>query len=1100
MKGTLVFSNENNLGTGKLIQSSGDVGVVEYFKSISERVKKTVKIRSLKRVLLQKQTRCYIRSKENQFWQAGRIGERDELDNTYEVNLPGNRASYMPEEEIYVRCNLPVDDPIETLVLKSHETPFFHERRFAFVKCLTKQRAVAHGMTGLLSSNITLYPHQAEVTRRILEDPIQRYLLADEVGLGKTIEAGIVLRQYLLDEPKRRAVVLTPIMLVEQWKYELEEKFNILDFGNRVYIASTDELIKLRPLRETDRIGMVIVDEAHHIAAGANSSDPDLQKRFLSCQQLAHHADRLLLLSATPVLNNEKDFLAMLHLLDPVTYKLNDFVAFRDRVNKRQDIGRTLLSFREGAAPFVLKTGANRLRTVFPDDERLHTLLNDLQQSLQSPEADVLNQTSIVRSIRTHVSDTYRLHRRMLRSRRDSVALAGRWNAERAALELKEEYDYDERGLEIQELLDEWRVQAVERLLNINEGDDYLERDQRGFQRIFLILFRASGTWLGILRQVIEVRLALAPASSLAREFRNEDLRILCDVPLFEGEKEILRSMLDVLIKQAEDGDRVQLLVDMLRKAHSSHSKVVVFTSFEAAHDEILSRLREKYGVAAIASHDGKRSRNEVEEDVERFRDETNCFVLISDSSGEEGRNLQFADWLIHFDLPWSPNRLEQRIGRLDRIGRGRSVQTRTLLGPDSSDGGVTIHEAWYRFLKDGLGIFEHSVASLQFFIDDKLPALENTIFLAGSMGLLAAIETTREEIKAEQLKINEQNALDEIDTLDKKAAQYFDELIGYDGQHEQIKKAAEDWICQVLRFGCNRDTATPGIMRYSPNAGTLVPSSHFIEFFAHTLSLPGTYNRTIASRQTGISLYRLGEQFTDALNHYIHWDDRGQAFAMWRQEPSWSAAEGSEWIGFRFNYVIETDLTPATLVLAEHGMIEVGNQALARRADALFPPFTETIYIDTLMQEVENPKLLKTLTRPYSRRELPNRDYSLDDERLPVIERLIGIDSWANLCRESRSHSETLLRGRYAFRNACEQFAAEAARETARRVDQLRLRFDHQTKDGTSHNTSLALDILVEQSLGSALVKGIHNPRLRLDSVGFIVVSGRIPQIAVNR
>jgi ATP-dependent helicase HepA len=137
MKGMLVSSNENNLGTGKLIERSGNEAVIEYFKSISERIKKTVRVGSLIRIPLQKQPRCYLWSEEKQFWQAGRIGGRDELDNTYEVNLPGNRARYVPEKDIYVRCNLPVDDPIETLILKSHETPFFHDRRFAFVQCLT---------------------------------------------------------------------------------------------------------------------------------------------------------------------------------------------------------------------------------------------------------------------------------------------------------------------------------------------------------------------------------------------------------------------------------------------------------------------------------------------------------------------------------------------------------------------------------------------------------------------------------------------------------------------------------------------------------------------------------------------------------------------------------------------------------------------------------------------------------------------------------------------------------------------------------------------------------------------------------------------------
>lgn len=301
VKGTLVSSNENSLGAGKLIETSGGEAVVEYFKSIGERIKKKLRVSSLKPNPLQKQTRCYLWSENKQFWEAGRIGERDELDNTYEVNLPGNRARYVPESEIYVRCDLPVDDPTETLVLKSHETPFFHDRRFAFVQCLTEQRAVAHGMTGLLSSNITLYRHQAEVVRRILEDPVQRYLLADEVGLGKTIEAGIVLRQYLIDEPQKRAVVLVPRMLVGQWKFELEEKFSIVDFGKRVYVGSTDDLLKLGQLTETASIGMLVIDEAHHIAAAAYSPDPNRRKYFLSCQHLAQRADRLLLLSLDAV-------------------------------------------------------------------------------------------------------------------------------------------------------------------------------------------------------------------------------------------------------------------------------------------------------------------------------------------------------------------------------------------------------------------------------------------------------------------------------------------------------------------------------------------------------------------------------------------------------------------------------------------------------------------------------------------------------------------------------------------------------------------------------------------------------------------------------
>jgi ATP-dependent helicase HepA len=891
-----------------------------------------------------------------------------------------------------------------------------------------------------------------------------------------------------------KAVVLAPKPLVEQWKSELEEKFRVSDFGSRIYLGSTEALLKLSQLDGTHTVGMTIVDEAHHIAAGAYSEDPVLRKRFAACQQLASCSDRLLLLSATPVLNNEKDFLAMLHLLDPVTYRLDDFDAFRDRVNKRQDIGRILLSFREGAAPFVLKTSANNLRGLFPEDRRLHELLDELQQSLTPDATDVNKPDGIVRSIRTHISDTYRLHRRMLRNRRESVQLVSRLNVARAAVELKEEYDDDERGIEIHELLDEWRVRAFNEVLSIagDDGEDIKYREQE-LQRLFIMLFRAAGTWLGILKKVAEVRLSLAPESSLARDFSTDDLRVLRESPMFDCEDDILRAILDVLNKPAGGGDCVQLLVDMLRRLQASQAKVVVFTSFVGTHREILSRLKAEYGDTAVASHDSDRLRVEVEEDVKRFREDPNCFVLVIDSSGEEGRNFQFADWLIHFDLPWSPNRLEQRIGRLDRIGRNRSVQTRILLGSESPNGDVTIFEAWYRFLKEGLGVFENSIASLQFYIEEKLPMLERAIFRSGSQGLLEMIEATGEEIKVEQLKIREQNALDEIDALEKNAAQYFDLLVDYDAQHERIRKSTEDWICEVLHFNRNR---TSGVVRYSPRPATLVPSNLFLEFFAPALSTPGTYERSIASKRSDVKLYRIGEQFTDALAHYVRWDDRGQAFAMWRHDPRWSGEEGSEWIGFRFNYVVEADLTAVKDALTKHCLLVVGSRALSRRADALFPPFTHTIYLDASMRgviESEDAELLEILRRPYSKKPTPTHDYSLDDERLPILDRLIGFDAWPSLCREARSRSEVLLRNRQSFRDACEKLAASAEQELAKRLDQLSLRLERET--GVSAST-LSRDLAIERAFSTAIMSGIRNPQLRLDSVGLIVVSGNAPSI----
>ena len=135
----------------------------------------------------------------------------------------------------------------------------------------------------------------------VLSDPVQRYLLADEVGLGKTIEAGFVIRQTLLDHPDARIVVLAPDALRPQWAQELREKFFIDDFPDaQVKCVGHEE-----PERWADYHGceLVVVDEAHRVA---ETDDPD-KPTYRSLCTLAHSVPRLLLLSATPVMSQKRD-------------------------------------------------------------------------------------------------------------------------------------------------------------------------------------------------------------------------------------------------------------------------------------------------------------------------------------------------------------------------------------------------------------------------------------------------------------------------------------------------------------------------------------------------------------------------------------------------------------------------------------------------------------------------------------------------------------------------------------------------------------------------------------------------------------------------
>ncbi|NEU71546.1 DEAD/DEAH box helicase [Hassallia byssoidea VB512170] len=1083
--GSLVRSRNNNLGIGKVTQISEQSVVVEYFCSLGKQIQNTLPLISLSQVRIQRQTRCYIKLENEDRWGIGRIFTWDEDNDLYQVDLPDKKTVLVTEQEVYVRCDLPIEDPIDILAMKGQETPYFHERRLALVNCLMSQRAVSRGMTGLLSANIKLYPHQVEVIRRVLEDPIQRYLLADDEGLGKTIEAGAILRQYLLDESQGTALVVVPKYLLEQWHQELENKFYISHFPDRVKVVAVEDVQKIN--RNAD-INFVIFDEADKIAAMAYSFDASQRQRFAVYKHIAHKCDRLLLLTATPLLNHERDYLAMLHLLEPDIYRMDDLALFRAKVQNRAAIGKILLSL-EDADSVVLKDNLNQLRTLFPKD----AYLLDLADKLETKTAT--DQDKIIREIRTHISDTHRLHRRILRNRPASVEDVI-WERN---ISPKAEYDLDERSIDIHESIEKWRSLAP---------------NEKEYQRIFLLLFLASGTWLGLLEQVITARLKNVARKELIQDFDEESINTLTDTPKFAGEEEILESLLKIVRQPSEDGDRIELLKTVLlyhlserfnlQSYRSNLSKlleqvqrritrpipgdtlpkIVVFTSFPQVGAEIVRCLRNSFG-KAIATHQLGQTSAEVEKNLKQFKNDSKCFILVCDSAGEEGRSLQFADWIIHFDIPWSPNRLEKRISRIDSIYNTQKIELTVFAGADLED---SPHDAWYRLLKEGLAVFHRSITSLEFYVDKKLPQLEAKLFETGANGLIEILQQIQDEIAAEKIKLSQQNVLDEIDIFDEDAIQYFTALDNYDAQYQEIQRSVEQWICDALEFKQVYKTDFTGIQRYQPTMRTLVPVDELRTYFNTFAETFGTFNRKLANQNSDINLYRIGEEFIESLASYIHWDDRGQAFALWRFDKSWDNSEGKEWFGFRFNYIIEANLT--------YLKDDTKYQILKRRADGLFPPLIESIFVDVeRMSVVQDEELLTILQRPYKGKGgTQYRDYNLAKSRLSIIDSFVEANKWQYFCYQARQTSLELLEQRPDFVKLCEKQATIAEQKLNKRVEQLELRLNQLVENKERSDSELAEEIETETDLIQLITEGIRHPSIRLDSVGFIVVSGHPP------
>ena len=409
------------LGVGKLSQLVGHTAVVTYFNVPDDPhpIQATVPLKALQIVQLPEQTRVFRLTETIGHWQVGRV--LDGADSPLLVQFPNSDAINVSRADLQTRWNRPIEDPVAFLRQQVTETPLFTRARSGFLQAVIRQRASSLGMSAVLSSCIQLTNYQFHVVRRVLEDPVQRYLLADEVGLGKTIEAGVLIRQYVLDaSATARILVIVPAPLVKQWRRELVDRFALADLlDDYLHVVSSDNLQEIA--KRITSVGMVVVDEAHHLSRlGTDGKNP-----LYDCiRQHTSRMPRLLLLSATPVLSDTIGFLRVLHLLDPVVFPLDDLAALERRLQSRQLVAEIAASLIPENV-LSMEDDLDRLQSAFPEDATLGQLVAELRPIVQAlPESDDQPFASALNSLWSHLTETYKLHRRILRNRRKSVSWA----------------------------------------------------------------------------------------------------------------------------------------------------------------------------------------------------------------------------------------------------------------------------------------------------------------------------------------------------------------------------------------------------------------------------------------------------------------------------------------------------------------------------------------------------------------------------------------------------------------------------------------------------------------------------------------------------
>ena len=476
--------------------------------------------------------------------------------------------------------------------------------------------------------HFTPFDYQIKAAQIALRRFRGRGLLCDEVGLGKTIEAGLVLEEYLLRQMVNRVLIITPPALVEQWREELASKFGLTDFvanydpefrelGSRAWAAFPRVIASLATARRREHrraiknivYDLVIVDEAHHLKNRSSVS-----WKFVNALQKKY----ILMLTATPVQNRLDELYNLITILKPGQLKTPREFRRRFVVQGDPRLPKNRGRLRELLADVMVRHARGQVGIQLPP-RRAHTVRLRLGPDERALYDDVSN---FVRSC--------------IRATPPSLTGRGAGGVGQVEAVLPAVHRFTLRTLQ-----------------------------------------REIGSSPAAVRPTL---MKLAERSEMAPH------------------REMLLGLADRAsgVQSWAKGKALERLL-LSQLASDGREKLIIFTHFRATL-ELLADLLRGMGVGFVLYH-GQLSRAQKDEVIRRF--EQSAQVLLSTEAAGEGRNLQFCRLMLNFDLPWNPQRIEQRVGRIHRVGQTRPVEIFNL----SAEG--TVEDYILEVLDRKLNMFE---------------------------------------------------------------------------------------------------------------------------------------------------------------------------------------------------------------------------------------------------------------------------------------------------------------------------------------------------------------------------------------------------------
>ena len=663
-----------------------------------------------------------------------------------ETDLRPISPDQLPEQEI-----LPEPEVISPVI--SQET--YDREREQFTKL-----ANLHNHPGILDFTLKSIPikpwiHQIKILRRIAAEFPRNTLIADEVGLGKTIETGLILRYLTLSHKAQRILVLAPASVQPQWQDELREKFNLHfwsltqgelrdPFGQACPLAenpwNSQNLIlasshlvrrkeRMAELLNAEPWDLVVLDEAHHARRKSPQARKDTPNRLLQLmQQLKDKTKALLLLSATPMQIDPIevfDLLSLLNLKGHWRYGDNFCDYFKHLTN---EVDAHILTFwQQMSTDYFIQGGqpCPKLEQHLKSNDRMLAYkLDDVWRThKRNPTRQDVTDEAFITASRQFLTVNTPLKDLMFRHTRDTL----RQYYKRGLLE---------NDVPLREVSDNAIVLEPNREIELYRAVSTYVRD------FYRLAEKENRKALGFLMTLYRKRLTssfYAIQKSLERRLNDlttgqqtsltpDDLAELDDAddavidgmqsffqPAHPQEIQYLEDLLQQFENTGEDTKYAEFLT-ILRQELNNRESAIVFTQYTDTMDYLREFLHISFGsqVACYSGRGGEIYQNgkwttlSKETIKKRFRN-GDIKLLLCTESASEGLNLQTCGVLINYDMPWNPMRVEQRIGRVDRIGqRYPTVRIHNFY----YDG--TVEAKVYRKLRDRIDAFATVVGKLQ--------------------------------------------------------------------------------------------------------------------------------------------------------------------------------------------------------------------------------------------------------------------------------------------------------------------------------------------------------------------------------------------------